>query len=238
MVLARHKDTQELVALKVSFLDGPEADAEHVDILLREAEYLAQLRHPNIVAGVIRNAKQMVIVMEWLRGGQVINRLHELGPRYTEQTACDLFSQVAEAMVHMHEKGVLHRDLKPENVLFQEPPALPGVMPMPVGLTVAQLQQRTGVVTAAPRVKVLDLRMACDYAPGALPATGALGSAGFVAPEVVRGEAHTPAMDVFSMGVLLFVMLVGRKPFNIRQTERLQYAFMRLAEAPWFQDPR
>eukprot|EP00887_Chlorella_sp_A99_P004147 scaffold23.g4147.t1 len=194
VVLARHKDTQELVALKVSFLDGPEADAEHVDILLREAEYLARLRHPNIVAGVIRNAKQMVIVMEWLRS-------------------------VAEAMVHMHEKGVLHRDLKPENVLFQ-----------------VRGDRGTG------GVKVLDLRMACDYAPGALPATGALGSAGFVAPEVVRGEAHTPAMDVFSMGVLLFVMasraLVGRKPFNIRQTERLQYAFMRLAEAPWFQDPR
>lgn len=75
-------------------------------------------------------------------------------------------------------------------------------------------------------------------APAAPLASGALGSPGFVAPEVVRNAGHTPAMDMYSLGVLLFVMLVGRKPFNMKESESLQYAFMQLQDAPGFRDPR
>ncbi len=50
--------------------------------------------------------------------------------------------------------------------------------------------------------------------------------------------AHTPAMDVFSLGIVLFIMLVGRKPFNIQQCEDLSYCQLALADAPGLQDPR
>ena len=69
-------------------------------------------------------------------------------------------------------------------------------------------------------------------------AAGALGSPGFVAPEVVLREPHTPAMDVFSLGVVLFIMLVGRKPFSVKQCECLSYADIRLADAPGLADAR
>ena len=72
---------------------------------------------------------------------------------------------------------------------------------------------------------------------GGCPA-GALGSPGFVAPEIVKNAPHTPAMDVFSLGVVLFIMLVGRKPFSVRQCEDLSYAHLQLADAPGFNDPR
>ena len=69
-------------------------------------------------------------------------------------------------------------------------------------------------------------------------AAGALGSPGFVAPEVVQKQPHTPAMDVFSLGVVLFIMLVGRKPFSVKQCEDLSYADTELAAAPGLADAR
>ena len=59
-----------------------------------------------------------------------------------------------------------------------------------------------------------------------------------MAPEIVRDGAHSPAMDVFSLGVLLFVMLVGRKPFNFDDCESLRYAYKGLQDAPGLKDPR
>ena len=67
---------------------------------------------------------------------------------------------------------------------------------------------------------------------------GALGSPGFISPEVIIGERHTYAMDVFAVGVVLFVLLVGRKPFNISDSESLSYCHMKLTECPGMQDPR
>ena len=67
---------------------------------------------------------------------------------------------------------------------------------------------------------------------------GALGSPGFVAPEIILNQEHTPAMDVFSLGVVLFIMLVGRKPFNIKECENLSYCNLDLRLAPGLEDPR
>lgn len=69
-------------------------------------------------------------------------------------------------------------------------------------------------------------------------AAGALGSPGFISPEIIIGEPHTYAMDVFAVGVVLFVLLVGRKPFNIADSESLSYCAMKLADCPGIQDPR
>ena len=71
-----------------------------------------------------------------------------------------------------------------------------------------------------------------------LRGTGALGSPGFISPEIIIGEPHTYAMDVFAVGVVLFVLLVGRKPFNIADSESLSYCAMNLADCPGVQDPR
>ena len=65
-----------------------------------------------------------------------------------------------------------------------------------------------------------------------------MGSPGFVAPEVVLGRPHTPAMDIYSLGTVLFILLVGRKPFNLKQTQDLSYCKLSLAEAPGLQDAR
>ncbi|PSC73234.1 calcium calmodulin-dependent kinase type IV-like isoform A [Micractinium conductrix] len=235
-----------MAALKVVFLQSPAVvdDPEHLELLKRESDLLGMLDHPNIVEckDVVRSPRQLVLVLEWLRGGQVIDRLHELGLQYSEQQAAAIFVQVAAAVAHMHEYRVLHRDIKPENVMFAEPPAEAKAAP----LTAAQLQAgrplNGGGAGGAPAqkmpvVKLVDLGMACLYDP-AKQITGPLGSPGFVAPEIIAGAAHAPSMDVFSLGALLFIMLVGRKPFNIKESENLRYALLPLQEAPGLKDPR
>ena len=67
---------------------------------------------------------------------------------------------------------------------------------------------------------------------------GAMGSPGFVSPEVIMHEAHTPAMDIYSLGVVLFIMLVGRKPYNIKEIENLSYCNLDIHDAPGLQDSR
>lgn len=59
-----------------------------------------------------------------------------------------------------------------------------------------------------------------------------------MAPEIILNQRHTPAMDVFSLGVVLFIMLVGRKPFNIKECENLSYCNLDLRVAPGLEDPR
>lgn len=65
-----------------------------------------------------------------------------------------------------------------------------------------------------------------------------MGSPGFISPEIIIGEPHSYAMDVFAVGVVLFVLLVGRKPFNIADSESLSYCHMDLDSCPGMQDKR
>ncbi|CAL8466722.1 g6258 [Coccomyxa elongata] len=218
------KDQSVYVALKVVYLRSPEMleDPEHLAIMRREAEFLQLLDHPNIVEciEVVENEKQMVIIMEWLRGGHLLDNLEEMaGQHYSEQQASVLFVQLAEALACMHQYGLIHRDIKAENIVFKDTAAQAAAKGVP------------------PIVKFIDLGMATLYNKDE-PIQGALGSPGFVAPEIIMHENHAPAMDVFSLGIVLFIMLVGRKPFNIKECENLTYCNIDIKDAPGLQDAR
>lgn len=224
VALCRRKSDGKLMALKIVYLQSPDmlAEPEHCEIMQREAVYLQKLSHPNIVKceGVENNGKQMVIILEFLRGGQLFDQLEALaGEHYTEQQASSLFAQMASALQYMHSFGIMHRDIKGENFIFAQSPA------------------KAAAAGNKPIIKLIDLGMSAQYEPKR-PIKGALGSPGFVSPEVVRNRAHTPAMDVYSLGVVLFVMVVGRKPFSLRQCETLAYGKLPIEEAPGLQDSR
>lgn len=67
---------------------------------------------------------------------------------------------------------------------------------------------------------------------------GALGSPGFISPDIVLNGEHTPAMDMYAAGVVLFILLVGRKPYNVAECEDLSYCHIDISKAPGLQDPR
>ncbi len=230
VVLARHITNGALAALKVVFLNNPELDPETEAMLAEEGDLLMHLSHPNLVScsQVIRSPTAHVLVLEFLRGCCVLDGLYRINETYTERDAWGVFHQLASAVAYLHSRSVIHRDIKPEQIIYAERIA----KPVKGADTMAAREKQE-----APTVKLVDLGMALRYNPN-IEERGVLGSAGFVAPEIIKGGEHTPAMDVFSMGVLLFIMLVGRKPFNIEDSEKLRYAKMGLAAAPGFKDPR
>ncbi|KAF9117924.1 hypothetical protein BGW39_001647 [Mortierella sp. 14UC] len=111
--------------------------------------------------------------------------------RLTEIEAKILGRALAEGIHHLHGKGFLHRDLKPENIMFGENMVL----------------------------KVGDLNLALNFVKD--EGSGVYGTKGFIAPELERKEAHSPAMDVWGVGALLYFMLYGDEPHFDEQTKKV-----------------
>jgi tetratricopeptide (TPR) repeat protein len=204
------------VALKL--LKGA-ASPEEAASLQREARLASQLSHPNIaviyeIDEVARDGRQVpFIAMEFVEGRTLADRLAE-GPLAPAE-ALDIAGQVSSALEAAHARGVVHRDVKPGNVM----------------------------VDAAGRVKVLDFGLAAWRAPeGFSGETWSAGPAGptqslpgavvgtiaYMSPEQARGQEVDARTDVFSLGVLLWEALAGRRPFegaNIVETlDRLLHA--------------
>eukprot|EP00892_Ulva_mutabilis_P011554 jgi/Ulvmu1/8771/UM048_0026.1 len=220
VVLGRHKQTNKHHALKVVYLNKPGLKEKHVAVLQREGTYLRKLQHKNIVRclKVYQSSHQWVFVLEHLKGGMLLNDLAKL-KRYSEKTAAAVFRQVLSAVAYLHENNIVHRDIKPENVVF-----------------------KTSVSNSAAFgkdniVKLVDFGMILDLSKEP-HSRGMMGSPGFVAPEVILGQHHTSQMDCYSVGVLLFVMLVGAKPMTQDQARSMQYALMTPESLRGMHDPR
>jgi eukaryotic-like serine/threonine-protein kinase len=187
------------VALKVL----PESVSKDEDRLRRfaqEARAVAALNHPNILAvhDIGSQAGTHYIVTELLEGSTLREKLSSgaVPPR----RAIDYAIQIAQGLASTHEKGVVHRDLKPENLF----------------------------ITKDGRIKILDFGLAkqtlaaaaqagdeTTIASGVQTSAGAvLGTAGYMSPEQVRGEAVDQRTDIFALGTVLYEMLSGQRAFH------------------------
>jgi len=180
--------------------------ARFADRMRVEAETMGRINHPGIVEVVdfwSAADGRPCLVMELLHGHTLGDELAERG-RLPVQEALDVTRQILSALVAAHALGVVHRDLKPENIFLHEVPGF-------------------GRLT-----KVLDFgiaRVLPDASPSApAPAelrtvTGApVGSPRFMAPEAWRGDKLDARADVYSLGLLLYVMLAGHGPFDMGHT--------------------
>lgn len=164
--------------------------------LLREAQALASVRSPRVVAlhDVIPATPPLAepaVVMELVSGHTLRDLLAASGPLPVER-ALHLFRQLAEGLAAAHAAGVLHRDLKPANVIVRPDDTL---VVLDFGLAV--LQSAEGVEARE------------------LTATGAvMGTAEYMAPEQVRGLRPSTQTDIWAAGVVLYEMLTGRRPFE------------------------
>ncbi len=186
---ARHLKLERTVAVKFLKPDVAQSD-EARERFTREAKAMALLSHPHIVQVFDFGTQdgEAYLVMEHVSGGALSKRL-PLAPK----EAVRLIQQVCDALSYAHGRGVVHRDIKPENVLLD----------------------------GDGQVKVSDFGIARILGSGQQNVTRAgiaLGSAGYMAPEVLKGVEPTPLVDVFAVGALLREMLSGEPPLGELKT--------------------
>ncbi|HET7712261.1 MAG TPA: serine/threonine-protein kinase, partial [Thermoanaerobaculia bacterium] len=164
--------------------------------LQREAQAVAALSHPNVLAvfDVGTEGETFFIVTELLEGRSLRDHLRE--GALPVATAVDFGRQAAAALHAAHSKGVIHRDIKPENLFVTADGRL---KVLDFGL--ARLVSHSDAITAAHHTQLT--------APDTV-----LGTVGYMSPEQVRGEAVDARSDIFSLGCVLFEMLSGRPPFQ------------------------
>ncbi len=164
------------------------SDANFLRRFEREAQAAARLVHPNIVNvyDVGRDDGVHYIVMEYVRG-QTLKHLILRHAPFRLEHAAHIVGQVAAALDYAHRQGLVHRDIKPQNILVDD----------------------QGVA------KVTDFGIAKGLTDVSLTEAGVgMGTVHYVSPEQARGEAATPASDIYALGVVLYEMLTGRLPFD------------------------
>ncbi|KAJ1415681.1 kinase-like domain-containing protein, partial [Ochromonadaceae sp. CCMP2298] len=183
--LGRRATDGQLVAVKMVTRERLQREDE---LSLRiEVEVLMSLSHPNIVQVLdfFEEADYFYVVLEYISGGELFERLIEKEV-YTEGEARDLFVVLLKAIQYCHNKDVIHRDIKPENIL---------------------LTSRKDDIN----VKVVDFGFAVRS--GEPAAKERAGTPGYIAPEIVEGKPHGKPVDMWSLGVTLFMLLGGYPPF-------------------------
>ena len=160
---------------------------------LTEVEVLSQLDHPNIVKiyELYEDRDHFYIVAEVLSGGELFDYISSKR-QLSEPEAAHIMYQVLSAVHYCHAHNVVHRDLKPENLLLESPPKL--------GSSVI--------------VKVIDFGTSCLW-KSELHMTQKMGTAYYIAPEVLEMN-YTNKCDIWSCGVILFILLGGYPPFSGR----------------------
>jgi Protein kinase domain len=178
--------------------------------LEREARAVARLHHPNIVEvfDVSEPAMEDAFLVTELVRGKTLRAFVETERCWPPELAAVVIQQVALALAHAHQAGVVHRDLKPENVMLRE----------------------DGVL------KLMDFGIARVLDPAErMTQTGALvGSPAYMAPEVIDGQAAGPEADVFALGTLFYWLCTGALPFAASNTSS---TLKRILEGV-YEDPR
>lgn len=196
--LCEHRETGQAFAVKIidkKALKGKEDSLENEIRVLKRFSAKRQendpdrtwFTHPNIVQlfETYEDKSKVYLIMELVTGGELFDRIVEKGS-YTEKDASYLIRQVLEAVDYMHEQGVVHRDLKPENLLYYNPAEDSKIMISDFGLS--KMEDSGFMATAC-------------------------GTPGYVAPEVLAQKPYGKAVDVWSIGVISYILLCGYPPF-------------------------
>ncbi|XP_032839940.2 calcium/calmodulin-dependent protein kinase type IV [Tyto alba] len=184
-------------------------------IVRTEIGVLLRLSHPNIIKlkEIFETPTEISLVLELVTGGELFDRIVEKG-YYSERDAADAVKQILEAVAYLHANGIVHRDLKPENLLYATPAPDAPLKIADFGLSKIVEDQVT-------------MKTVC-------------GTPGYCAPEILRGCAYGPEVDMWSLGIITYILLCGFEPFYDERGD--QYMFKRILNceydfvSPWWDD--
>ncbi|OAY66327.1 Calcium-dependent protein kinase 30 [Ananas comosus] len=209
--LCTDRETREALACK-SISKRKLRTAVDVEDVRREVAIMSALPdHPNVVRlrAAYEDADAVHLVMELCEGGELFDRIVARG-HYTERAAAAVARTVAEVVRMCHENGVVHRDLKPENFLFAN-------------------KKETSPL------KVIDFGLSVFFRPGER-FTEIVGSPYYMAPEVLKRN-YGPEVDIWSAGVILYILLCGVPPFWAESEQGVAQAILRgfldFQREPW-----
>ncbi len=186
---ARQLSMDRIVAVKILRRELA-SNREFIQRFHREAKIAAKLSHNNIVQAIDSGEYKgyHYFVMEYVDGTNIRQEL-EKGKVYTEQEALEIIVQVADALNHAHQRGLVHRDIKPENIMLTRER-----VPKLADLGLARLSQGDPMAKAEKGV--------------------AIGTPYYIAPEQIRGQEDIDIRaDIYSLGATLYHMVTGRVPF-------------------------
>ncbi len=189
---ARDPKIDRLVAIKTIsiFAHTPEEDRDFRERLFTEAKAAGRLSHPGIVTvyDVSEDPETLnpYIVMEYVAGDSLEKQVAESADRFPLSTTLALVEQVAEALDYAHSQGIVHRDIKPGNILLPE--------------------------NGPPKITDFGIAKLNFGHPTALGE--ALGTPAFMSPEQLNGDPVDGRSDLFSLGVVLYTLLTGYRPFQ------------------------
>ncbi|PIK61275.1 putative death-associated protein kinase 1 [Apostichopus japonicus] len=157
------------------------------DDIVREISILRELQHPNVISlhEVFESTTEMVLILELVTGGELFDYLAEKDC-VTEDVAAPFTTQILEGLRHMHEKSICHLDLKPENIML--------------------------LSKDSHSIKLIDFGMSRRITEGQ-DVREIMGTAEFVAPEVINYEPLSLATDMWAIGVITYILLSGASPF-------------------------
>jgi len=185
-----HVKKGQHVAIK--FIDKAKLQPEdkaalHDEIIINQA-----MHHPSIVEmyDYFEDAKEMVIIMEACKGGELFDRIIEKG-HFSERMAAETMEEACSALLYMHANGICHRDLKPENLLFENDDEDAAIKLADFGLASIEEKHRVGHDVMSTQC----------------------GTPGYIAPEILKGQAYSHAVDMWAMGVIFYIMMSGLVPF-------------------------
>ena len=191
--LGINKKTGKKVAIKI--MSKKEMKNEDLELVRSEIEILKICQHPNIIQlyDVFENVDYFYITMEHCGGGDLYDYLRKRHFKLSEAHACNLIHKISAAIFYLHSYGIAHRDLKPENILMTDSTEDADVRIVDFGLS-----------------KIIGPEEKCTEPYGTLT---------YVAPEILLECPYTKAVDLWSLGVMTYLMLTSKLPFDDANSE-------------------
>ena len=174
--------------------------------LQQEISILQSLGHDHIVRlyDVYNDPNHCYLVLEYMAGGDLIGRIVSL-KSYTEHDAIHVCIQIVQALEYCHDQNVAHRDIKLENILL--------------ATGVEEEKTADALYTVSSTIKLGDFGFASRLSEGGFKTQ--CGTPLYVAPEILKGKKYGCAVDMWSLGVLVYILLCGYPPFHDKDTQKI-----------------